>query len=115
MHTYSLANNDLVRAERILQHIRRLTLRRVAYAAAFFMLADSLKDCVAVCLRQLGDFQLAIAIARIYEGDDGPVMKDLLTNHVLPLAFAKGYRRLASWAFWMLKRRDMAIRVLVVT
>jgi hypothetical protein len=84
------------------------------FAAAFFLLGDSLNDAVSVCLKQLDDFQLAIAICRVYEGDDGPVLARVLKDHVIPLTFRKGWRRLASWAFWMLKRRDLAVRVLVV-
>ena len=30
-------------------------------------------------LRNLDDFQLAVAIARVYEGDDGPIVAGLLT------------------------------------
>ena len=84
------------------------------FAAAFFILGDSLKDAVSICLRQLDDFQLAIAIARTYEGDDGPVLRSILEETVLPLAFKEGFRWLASWAFWMLKRRDLAIQTVVV-
>lgn len=86
-----------------------------AYAAAFFLLGDSLKDCVGVCLRQLDDFHLALTIARVYEGDDGPFVRDILNRHVLPLAFTRGHRRLAIWAFWMLKRRDLAVQAIVVS
>lgn len=85
------------------------------FAATFFLLAGSLKDAVNLILRQLNDFQLAIAITRVYEGDDGPVLKSILDETVLPLAFKEGYRWLASWAFWMLKRRDLAIQVIVVS
>ena len=84
------------------------------YAAAFFLLADSLKDAVGICLRQLDDFHLAIIIARVYEGDNGPVLRGILKDHLLPLAFARGHRRLAVWALWMLNRRDLAVRMLVV-
>lgn len=84
------------------------------YAAAFFLLADSPKDAVNTCINQLGDLQLGIAIARVYEGDDGPTLKGLLENHVLPLAAVEGNRWLASWAFWMLNRRDMAVRAIIV-
>ena len=85
------------------------------YAAAFFLLGDSLKDCVNVCLKQLDDFHLAIMLARVYEGDEGPVLQDILNNHVIPLAFAKGHRRLTCWSFWMLKRRDLAVRAIIVS
>ena len=67
-----------------------------------------------VCLGQLKDLQLAIAVTRVYEGDSGPVLRELLEEKVLPLAAQDGNRWLASWAFWMLHRRDMAVRVLIV-
>ncbi|KAL8278398.1 hypothetical protein RQP46_009290 [Phenoliferia psychrophenolica] len=91
-----------------------ISKRRFLFAAAFFILGDSLKDAVSICLRQLDDFQLAIALARVYEGDDdGPVLRSILEETVLPLAFKEGFRWLASWAFWMLKRRDLAIQTVV--
>jgi hypothetical protein len=68
-----------------------------------------------VCIRNLSDFQLAIAIARVVEGgEDGPVFRDVLNKTVVPKAFKEGNRWLASWAFWLLRRRDLAVRVLVV-
>lgn len=84
------------------------------YAAAFFLLGDSLQDAVNVCVGRLGDLQLAIAITRVYEGDDSPVLKRLLEDEILPYAAQEGDRWLASWAFWMLKRKDMAVRALIV-
>lgn len=78
------------------------------------MLAGNLKDAVNVCSHQLNDIQLAIAIARVHEGDDGPVLQELLEEKVLPQAAIDGDRWLATWAFWMLKRRDKAVRALIV-
>ena len=79
------------------------------------MLGGSLKDAVSVCLKHLQDFQLAVAIARVVEQDDeGPVWRDILTSTVIPTAFKEGNRWLASWAFWLLRRRDLAVRILVV-
>jgi len=60
------------------------------------------------------DLQLAIAVTRVYEGERGPILKELLEEKVLPLAAQEGNRWLASWAFWMLRRRDMAVRALIV-
>ena len=85
------------------------------YAAAFFLLADHLQDAVNVCLNQIRDLQLAVAVARVYGGDQGPVFRRLLEDEVLPLAAREGNRWLASWAFWMLGRRDMAVRALIVS
>ncbi|KAI1639422.1 RAVE protein 1 C terminal-domain-containing protein [Biscogniauxia mediterranea] len=90
-----------------------LSKRRFEYAAAFFLLADHLQDAVNVCLNQIKDLQLAIAITRVYEGDNGPTLRKLLENEVLTIAAQEGDRWLASWAFWMLKRRDMAVRALI--
>jgi hypothetical protein len=92
-----------------------MSKRRFEYAAAFFLLADHLSDAVNVCLTQMKDLQLAIAVARVYEGDSGPVLRRLLEEEVLNLAATEGNRWLASWAFWMLKRRDMAVRALIVS
>lgn len=83
-------------------------------AAAFFLLGGSLKDAVNVCVKQLGDFQLAVALARVVEGENGPVLTYLLKEVVIPIAFAEGNRWLGSWAFWTLNRRDLAVRILVV-
>lgn len=85
------------------------------YSAAFFLLADRLQDAVNVCLNQIKDLQLAIAITRVYEGDHGPVLRKLLEEEVLNIAAQEGNRWLASWAFWMLHRRDMAVRALIVS
>ncbi|KAI4094480.1 MAG: hypothetical protein LQ344_002229 [Seirophora lacunosa] len=87
--------------------------RRFEYAAAFFLLAGNLQDAVNVCVHQLQDLQLAVAVARVYEGDEGLVLRMLLENKVLPLAASEGNRWLATWAFWMLGRRDLAVRSLI--
>lgn len=78
-------------------------------------MADCLKDAVNVILNQIKDLQLAIAVTRVYEGEGGPVLKELLQDKVLPLAAQEGNRWLASWAFWMLHRRDMSVRALIVS
>ncbi|KAL8670977.1 MAG: hypothetical protein Q9168_004508 [Polycauliona sp. 1 TL-2023] len=87
--------------------------RRFEYAAAFFLLAGNLQDAVNVCMHHIRDVQLAVAVARVYEGDDGPVLRLLLTDKVLPQAALEGDRWLATWAFWMLGKRDLALRSLI--
>lgn len=95
--------------------LKRSSDKCTEYSAAFFLLADRLQDAVNVCLNQLKDLQLAIAITRVYEGDHGPVLRRLLEEEVLNIAAQEGNRWLASWAFWMLHRRDMAVRALIVS
>jgi RAVE protein 1 C terminal len=86
---------------------------RFEYAAAFFLLAGALQDAVDVCAHQLGDIQLAVTIARVYEGEDGRVLRELIEDSILPQAAETGNRWMATWAFWMLKRRDKAVRALI--
>ncbi|TQS37401.1 hypothetical protein Golomagni_02129 [Golovinomyces magnicellulatus] len=87
---------------------------RYEYAASFFLLADCLNDAINVILTQLKDLQLAIAVARVYEDDRSPALMNLLENKVLPLAFREGNRWLASWAFWMLHKKEISCQVLAV-
>ncbi|KAL9103855.1 MAG: hypothetical protein Q9163_001133 [Psora crenata] len=87
--------------------------RRFEYAAAWFLLAGNLQDAVNICAHQIEDLQLAIAVARVYEGDESPVLRSLLTDKVLPQAAAEGNRWLATWAFWQLRQRHMAVRALI--
>lgn len=81
-----------------------------------FMLGGCPKDAITVCLRQMNDWQLGYALARAVEGGtEGPIVKWILTDTVVPLAMAGGHRWLATWAFWILGRRDLAVRVLIVS
>lgn len=43
--------------------------QRFDHAAAFFLLAGALRDAIDVCLNKLDDLQLAMIIARLYEGE----------------------------------------------
>ncbi|WWC85740.1 uncharacterized protein L201_000606 [Kwoniella dendrophila CBS 6074] len=96
-----------------------LSKQRYDYAAAFFMLGGAPKDAINVCLRHLNDWQLGIALARAVEPNEaegkpvGPLMRWILEDTVLPMAFAGGHRWLASWAFWTLGRRDLAVKILI--
>lgn len=87
--------------------------RRFEYAASFFLLADHLQDAMNVLHNQLGDTQLAIAVGRVYGGDESPILLNFLREKILPQAARDGNRWLASWAFWLLNRRDNAVRSLV--
>lgn len=87
--------------------------RRFEYAASFFLLADHLQDAMNVLHNQLGDTQLAIAVGRVYGGDDSSILLNFLRDKILPQAVRDGNRWLATWAFWLLGKRDSAVRCLV--
>ncbi|KAF8167749.1 RAVE protein 1 C terminal-domain-containing protein [Crassisporium funariophilum] len=107
-------NNPRWRTAALKNAFALLSKQRFEYAAAFFLLGGSLKDAVNVCIKQLGDFQLAVAIARIVEqSNEGPILKEILVDSVLPTAFKLGNRWLGSWAFWLLHRRDLAVRIIL--
>ena len=91
-----------------------ISKRRFEYAAAWFLLADSLKDAVNVCVHQLKDLQLAIAVARVYGKDDNTVLDKLLSDTVSKQSVeSEDGRWMASWAFGMLHHHEKAVQVLV--
>jgi hypothetical protein len=57
--------------------------QRFEEAAAFFLLADKLWDAVEVCVSNLGDYQLAFVVIRLYEGDHGPIYQQFLKEFIL--------------------------------
>ncbi len=85
-----------------------------AYAAAFFLLGDSPKDAINICLRQLKDLQLATAIARVRDDDKNTLLQGLVKQHILPIAMAGGHRWLAHWALWILGHYELAGKALLV-
>ncbi|KAJ2557035.1 regulator of (H+)-ATPase in vacuolar membrane [Coemansia sp. RSA 1933] len=89
-----------------------LSKQRYLDAATFFMLSDKLSDAATVCATQLDDIQLAITICRCYEGETGPVLKDLVWKHILPGAFKRQDRWLASLAFGVLHKYDLVLQSL---
>ncbi|KAJ2726361.1 regulator of (H+)-ATPase in vacuolar membrane [Coemansia sp. Benny D115] len=89
-----------------------LSRQRYLDAATFFLLSDKLSDAATICITQLKDVQMAITICRCYEGDNGPVLKSLLWKHVLPDAFKRQDRWLASLAFGLIGKYDLVLQSL---
>ncbi|KAL0271823.1 UNVERIFIED_CONTAM: hypothetical protein PYX00_008798 [Menopon gallinae] len=101
--------------------------QRFEHAAAFFLLAGALRDAIEICLNKLEDFQLAMIIARLYEGelDSTPEqLKRLLYEEILGCDFeGKNYDPskahpdpfLRSMAFWMLKDYTGSLNTLLQT
>jgi WD40 repeat protein len=84
-------------------------------AAAFFLLGGQLKDCVDVCIKKLGDYQLALLVARLVEGDNGPrpIFDYILTSHILPFAQQNKDHSLASISMWLLKKYSESVSALL--
>ncbi|KAJ2744434.1 regulator of (H+)-ATPase in vacuolar membrane [Coemansia sp. BCRC 34301] len=89
-----------------------LSRQRYLDAATFFLLSGKLADAATICVTQLKDVQLAVTICRCYEGDSGPVLKGLLWKHILPGAFKRQDRWLASLLFGVINRYDLVLQSL---
>jgi WD40 repeat protein len=82
--------------------------QRYEYAAAFFLLAGKLKDAANVCIKQLQDPQLAVSLCRIYEGDCGPVLEEIVKTQLLPQACEDGDRWLTCMLYSLINEREKA-------
>ncbi|KAJ3213069.1 regulator of (H+)-ATPase in vacuolar membrane [Dinochytrium kinnereticum] len=87
--------------------------QRYEYAAAFFLLADKLKDAVNVCLKQLNDIQLAIVLCRVYDGENSPILDDIIRNVLIVDALKKNDRWTVCMSRSILKDYDGALDALV--
>ncbi|XP_043192763.1 dmX-like protein 2 isoform X3 [Amphibalanus amphitrite] len=93
-------------------------------AAALFLLADSLPDCVEVILTKLHDLQLAMLVCRLYDGElDScpPSLQQLLNKEILgvaedgtvDLAVAHPDPFLRSMAYWIKKDYSASLNTLL--
>ncbi|OXA37046.1 DmX-like protein 2 [Folsomia candida] len=98
--------------------------QRFEHAAAFFLLAGSLKDALEVCLAKLKDVQLALVVSRLYEGGDldptPPPVRTLLQDEILKTTrpVDEGCEPdpfLCSMALWMLKEFQSSLDILLKT
>uniref|UniRef100_A0A674CK68 Dmx-like 2 n=1 Tax=Salmo trutta TaxID=8032 RepID=A0A674CK68_SALTR len=98
--------------------------QRFEQAAAFFLLAGSLKDAVEVCLEKMEDIQLAMVVARLYEADyeSSSTCQAVLYEKVLGCQRdGSGYHCtklhpdpfLRSIAFWIMKDYTKALDTLL--
>lgn len=101
--------------------------QRFEHAVAFFLLANSLDDAIEVCINKLDDFQLALIIARLYEGDLeinlSSTYKKLLYEHVLGsknestsfnMENAHPDPFLRSMTYWILKKYQESLNTLLI-
>ncbi|KAJ3323371.1 regulator of (H+)-ATPase in vacuolar membrane [Boothiomyces sp. JEL0866] len=70
--------------------------------------AGKLKDAANICIKQLGDPQLAITICRIYEGEGGPILSDILINQLIPDACKANDRWLSCLLWTIANNRENA-------
>ncbi|KAJ8748468.1 hypothetical protein K2173_003364 [Erythroxylum novogranatense] len=71
-------------------------------AIAFFLLGGDTYSAVTVCVKNLGDQQLALVICRLVEGRGGPLEQYLITKFILPSTTERGDYWLTSMLQWEL-------------
>lgn len=67
-------------------------------------------DAVSVCVKNLHDYQLALLISRLYEGESSPTYQKIL-RHVMPGKSAESRRRVLTcpfFCFCMTQGNDVA-------
>ncbi|AMD20611.1 HDL133Wp [Eremothecium sinecaudum] len=84
-------------------------------AACFFLIANSLKDAVNVLVTKVNDLDLAIGVCRVYEGDNGPELYNMLIKYVLPAAIEENDGWTSTFVFWKLRKRALAIKSLLMS
>ncbi|XP_045775741.1 dmX-like protein 2 isoform X3 [Maniola jurtina] len=98
--------------------------QRFEHAAAFFLLGGALKDALEVLITRLGDLQLAMVVARLYESDNAlpSSLRKLLMDEILggetddgeiDLEHAHPDPFVRSMALWELKRYGEALDTLL--
>ncbi|CAH0724979.1 unnamed protein product, partial [Brenthis ino] len=98
--------------------------QRFEHAAAFFLLGGALKDALEVLITRLGDLQLAMVVARLYETDSAlpSSLKKLLMDEILGGETENGEMDLEhahpdpfvrSMALWELKQYGDALDTLL--
>eukprot|EP01122_Echinamoeba_exundans_P017752 TRINITY_DN970_c0_g2_i1.p1 TRINITY_DN970_c0_g2~~TRINITY_DN970_c0_g2_i1.p1 ORF type:complete len:2340 (+),score=198.18 TRINITY_DN970_c0_g2_i1:69-7088(+) len=87
--------------------------QRYHLAVAFFLLGSSIRDAITVCLSNLNDWMLALFVARLMDGDNGEIVREIFSQHVLPKASLAGDLSLLSAAHWFLHDYRRALTSLV--
>nr|XP_014352268.1 PREDICTED: dmX-like protein 1 [Latimeria chalumnae] len=117
-------NEDRWRKAALKNAFSLLGKQRFEQAAAFFLLAGSLKDAVEVCLEKLHDIQLALVLARLYESEfeASAAYKSILQKAILGCdGHGKGFSPLKmhhdpflrSMAHWILEDYSKALDTLL--
>ena len=98
-----------------------MSLQRFETAVAFFLLGHSIWDAVEVCIDRLQDFQLALLITRLLEGDRGEHYQRLLRSIVgtgtceesREIPELRGIAYYRSMAYWQMDEYTSAIDTLL--
>ncbi|XXQ33316.1 RAVE complex protein Rav1 C-terminal domain-containing protein [Plasmodiophora brassicae] len=91
-----------------------VSTRKFWSAIALFILAESLQDAVAVCLRNMHDPQLALVICRLVGGADSPLIAQILKEDILPESVASHNQWMQHIVHWLCGQWEESIQCLTV-
>eukprot|EP01080_Neovahlkampfia_damariscottae_P007468 gene7468-11792_t len=84
------------------------------YSAAYYLLADNIKDCVDILVNKLKNYHLAYLIARVYSGDHSDIAHEVLEKYALKDAKNNLHDEwLASVIRWNLKQYEESLESLI--
>ena len=66
-----------------------------------------------MCTKNLHDFQLALVLCRLYEGEFGPTYQSLLRDQMIPHYRETGNTAMVSICHWLLKQYPEALNALL--
>lgn len=84
-------------------------------AAAFFLVAGKLRDCLKILLKHEDDFLLALSVARLVEGVAGTEYRWVLEEHVVPRARELHSPWLLSMSKWLMSDFAGSLQALLQT
>ncbi|CAG0879339.1 unnamed protein product [Cyprideis torosa] len=119
-------NEDRWRKAALKNAFALLGKQRFEHAVAFFLLGSALHDAIEVCINKLNDFQLAMVICRLYQGELETTpkgLRQLLQEHILgqkaegPEDLSKAHPDafLRSMAHWILGDYSGSLNTLLQT
>lgn len=112
--TVKLLNHDYTEPARKTTALKNayalLSKRRYEYAAALFLLGDSVENACGVIVRHMKDPALAVLVARVYSGDNGDGMVSLVEKHLLPGSEETNDRWTAAWAYHIIGQKEEAVK-----
>lgn len=72
-----------------------------------------MKDAVNICIQKLRDYQLALVVSKLTEGETSNVYQNILRDHVIPESVKNSDRALTSIGYWLLKEYENSMYALV--
>src|SRR5687768_14034485 len=89
-------------------------------AAGFLVLAGRVRDAITLCYRQMNDFQLALVVCRLLEGNNegqqgnkSDLYRVIIEDNLINNARLVGDRWLLHIGYWLLDKQRQSVDVMI--